>query len=234
MEILCAIDTGVLCGVEQWFTDPAQWTGPAGIPVRLAEHVYYSVLALLVATAIAVPLGLLTGHTGVGGFLTTSLANFARALPTIGVLFLIVLLAGIGLVPVLCALVALAVPPILVNTHEGVRGVEPRLKDAALGMGMRGREVLFKLELPVAAPLVLIGMRTAAVQVVATATIAAYVGVGGLGRYIVDGQARQDLSMMLGGSILVVALAVVTTLLFAGLRRVLVAPGLRAEAASAR
>ncbi|RKS10495.1 osmoprotectant transport system permease protein [Nocardiopsis sp. Huas11] len=234
MDLLCAIDTGVLCGVQQWFTDPAQWTGATGIPARLAEHVYYSVLALLVATAIAVPLGLLTGHTGVGGFLTTSLANFARALPTIGVLFLIVLLAGIGLVPVLCALVALAVPPILVNTHEGVRGVEPRLKDAALGMGMRGREVLFKLELPVATPLVLIGMRTAAVQVVATATIAAYVGVGGLGRYIVDGQARQDLSMMLGGSILVVLLAVATTLLFAGLRRVLVAPGLRAEAASAR
>lgn len=234
MDILCAIDTGVLCGVEQWFTDPAQWTGATGIPARLAEHVYYSALALLLATAIAVPLGLLTGHTGVGGFLTTSLANFARALPTIGVLFLIVLLAGIGLVPVLCALVALAVPPILVNTHEGVRGVEPRLKDAALGMGMRGREVLFKLELPVATPLVLIGMRTAAVQVVATATIAAYVGVGGLGRYIVDGQARQDLSMMLGGSILVVLLAVATTLLFAGLRRVLVAPGLRAEAASAR
>ncbi|MFE9247007.1 ABC transporter permease [Nocardiopsis sp. NPDC006938] len=217
-----------------WFGDPAQWSGPAGIPARLGEHVYYSLLGLLIAAVIAVPIGLYTGHTGVGGFLTASLANFARALPTIGVLFLIVLAAGIGLVPVVAALVALAVPPILVNTHEGVRGVEPRLRDAALGMGMRGREVLFGLELPVALPLVLIGMRTAAVQVVATATIAAYVGVGGLGRYIVDGQARQDLTMMLGGSVLVVALAVVSTLLFAGLRRVLVAPGLRAESAAAR
>ena len=112
--------------------------------------------------------------------------------------------------------------------------MDPRLKDAAVGMGMRGREVLFKLELPVATPLILMGMRTAAVQVVATATIAAYVGVGGLGRYIVDGQARQDLSMLLGGSVLVVGLAVVTTLLFAGLRRLLVAPGLRAEAAATR
>lgn len=217
-----------------WFSDPAQWTGPAGIPTRVLEHVYYSLLALVLSAVIAVPVGLLTGHTGVGGFLTTSLANFARALPTIGVLFLIVLLAGIGLVPVVCALVALAVPPILVNTHEGVRGVDARLKDAALGMGMRGREVLFKLELPVATPLILLGMRTAAVQVIATATIAAYVGVGGLGRYIVDGQARQDLSMLLGGSVLVVGLAVLTTLLFAGLRRLLVAPGLRAEAAAAR
>lgn len=224
----------ILTMLVEWFADPAQWTGPAGIPTRLAEHAYYSLIGLLLSTAIAVPVGLLTGHTGVGGFLTTSLANLARALPTIGVLFLIVLLAGIGLVPVVSALVALAVPPILVNTHEGVRGVDPRLRDAALGMGMRGREVLFKLELPMAVPLILIGMRTAAVQVVATATIAAYVGVGGLGRYIVDGQARQDLAMLLGGSVLVVALAVLTTLLFAGLRRLLVAPGLRAEAAAAR
>jgi osmoprotectant transport system permease protein len=217
----------ILNDLFAWFADPAQWTGGAGIPARLGEHVHYSLLGLLLSTAVAVPLGLLTGHTGVGGFLTTSLANFARALPTIGVLFLIVLAAGIGIVPVLCALVALAVPPILVNTHEGVRGVEPRLRDAAVGMGMRGHQVLLRLELPVATPLILIGMRTAAVQVVATATIAAYVGVGGLGRYIVDGQARQDLSMMLGGSVLVVLLAVLTTLLFAGLRRLLVAPGLR-------
>jgi len=224
----------ILNDLVAWFADPAQWTGSAGIPARLGEHVYFCLLGLLISTVIAVPLGLLTGHTGVGGFLTASLANFARALPTIGVLFLIVLAAGIGLVPVVCALVALAVPPILVNTHEGVRGVEPRLRDAAFGMGMRGREVLFGLELPVATPLILIGMRTAAVQVVATATIAAYVGVGGLGRYIVDGQARQDLTMMLGGSVLVVLLAVLTTLLFAGLRLLLVAPGLRAEAAPAR
>lgn len=215
-----------------WFTDPAQWTGSTGIPARLGEHVHYSLLGLLLSVAVAVPLGLLTGHTGVGGLLTTNLANFARALPTIGVLFLIVLAAGIGIVPVVCALVALAVPPILVNTHEGVRGVEPSLRDAALGMGMRGHQVLLRLELPVAAPLILIGVRTAAVQVIATATIAAYVGVGGLGRYIVDGQARQDLTMMLGGSVLVVLLAVVTTLLFAGLRRLLVAPGLRAQAAA--
>ncbi|WP_017570112.1 ABC transporter permease [Nocardiopsis halotolerans] len=209
----------ILTGLVAWFADPAQWTGGSGIPARMGEHVYYSLLGLLLSAVVAVPLGLFTGHTGVGGFLTTSVANFARALPTIGVLFLIVLAAGIGLVPVVCALVALAVPPILVNTHEGVRGVEPSLRDAAIGMGMRGHQVLLRLELPVATPLILMGMRTAAVQVVATATIAAYVGVGGLGRYIVDGQARQDLTMMLGGAVLVVLLAVVTTLLFAGLRR---------------
>ncbi|WP_017616104.1 ABC transporter permease [Nocardiopsis salina] len=224
----------VLNELVAWFSDPGQWSGPDGIPVRTAEHVQYSLLGLLVAALIAVPVGLLTGHTGVGGFATASLANFARALPTIGVLFLIVLAAGIGLVPVVTALVALAVPPILVNTHEGVRQVDPALKDAALGMGMRGGQVLLRLELPVAVPLVVNGLRTAAVQVVATATIAAYVGVGGLGRYIVDGQARQDLTMMLGGSVLVVLLAVVTTLLFAGLSRLLVAPGLRSLAAAHR
>lgn len=224
----------ILDGLIAWFNDPAQWSGPSGIPARLGEHVYYSLLALVLSALIAVPIGLLTGHTGVGGFLTASLANFARALPTIGVLFLVVMAAGIGLVPVIAALVALAVPPILVNTHEGVRSVDPGLRDAADGMGMRGREVLLRLELPVALPLILIGLRTAAVQVVATATIAAYVGVGGLGRYIFDGQAQQNLSMILGGSVLVVALAVVTTLLFAGARRLLVAPGLRAQAATAR
>lgn len=222
----------ILNDLLAWFGDPAQWNGPSGIPTRLAEHVHYSLLALLVSVGLAVPVGLLTGHTGIGGFFTVSLANIGRSLPTIGVLFFVVLTAGIGLTPVITALVILAVPPILVNTHEGVNQVEPRLKDAATGMGMRGHEVLFRLELPMALPLILTGIRTAAVQVVATATIAAYVGVGGLGRYIVDGQARQDLSMMLGGCVLVVLLAVLTTLLFSWLRRLLVAPGLRADAAA--
>ena len=140
----------VLTELVAWFADPGQWSGPGGIPARIAEHLQYSLLGLLISAALAVPIGLVTGHTGIGGFATASLANFARALPTIGVLFLIVLLAGIGLVPVVIALVALAVPPILVNTHEGVRQVEAALKDAALGMGMRGHEVLIRLELPVA------------------------------------------------------------------------------------
>ncbi|GAA3758098.1 ABC transporter permease [Salinactinospora qingdaonensis] len=211
----------------EWFADPAQWSGPAGIPVRLAEHLGYSGLALLLSALIAVPVGLLTGHTGRGGFLTVSVANFARALPTIGVLMLVVLAAGIGLLPVMAALVALAVPPILVNTHEGVRGVDPRARDAARGMGMRERHVLLRLEVPVALPLILLGLRTAAIQVVSTATIAAYVGIGGLGRFIVDGQARQRFEMVVGGALLVVALAVFVIVVFAALRRALVAPGLR-------
>ncbi|GLU46690.1 ABC transporter permease [Nocardiopsis ansamitocini] len=214
-----------------WISDPAQWSGGAGIPTRLGQHVLYSAQALALATLIGVPVGLVTGHTGRGGFLTASIANFARALPTIGVLMLVVIAVGIGVAPVMVALVALAVPPILVNTYEGVRGVDPQLKDAAQGMGMRGHEVLLKLELPVALPLILLGMRTAAIQVVSTATIAAYVGIGGLGRFIVDGQARREFDMVVGGSLLVVALAVLVTLMFYLLRRFLVAPGLRQAAA---
>lgn len=173
----------IVTGVVDWFAQPEQWAGPSGIPARFAEHVHYSVLALLIAGAIAVPIGLVTGHTGRGGFLAITLANIARALPTIGVLTLVVLGMGLGLAPVLAALVALAVPPILVNTYEGVRGTDPQLKDAAQGMGMRGGDVLFRLELPIALPLILLGLRTAAIQVVSTATIAAYVGIGGLGRF---------------------------------------------------
>ncbi|PRY02097.1 ABC transporter permease [Allonocardiopsis opalescens] len=210
-----------------WIGRPEQWEGPAGIPVRFAEHVGYSALALGISALIGVSLGLLTGHTGRGGFLAASLANVARALPTIGVLFLVVLFTGIGIVPVLAALVALAVPPILVNTYEGVRGVDADLKDAARGMGMRGWTVLWRLEVPVALPLILLGLRTAAIQVVATATIAAYVGIGGLGRYIVDGQARREYDMVVGGSVLVVLLALAVAVLFLLLRRYGVSAGLR-------
>ncbi|GAB3455040.1 ABC transporter permease [Streptomonospora sediminis] len=217
----------LLADVAAWFARPENWHGSGGIPARFAEHVYYSLLALVLSAAIAVPVGLLTGHTGRGGFLAISLANFARALPTIGVLTLVVLGMGLGLAPVLVALVALAVPPILVNTYEGVRGVDPQITDAARGMGMRGGEVLARLEIPLAMPLILLGLRTAAVQVVSTATIAAYVGIGGLGRFIVDGQSQQLIAQILGGALLVVLLALSVTGLFALLRRWVVARGLR-------
>ncbi|WP_017537215.1 ABC transporter permease [Nocardiopsis halophila] len=218
--------------VAAWFADPATWTGPDGVPARFAEHTAYSAAAMAVAAAIAVPLGLATGHTGRGGLFAVGLANVARALPTIGVMFLVVLLMGIGLVPVQVALVVLAVPPILVNTYEGVRAVDPGLRDAAAGMGMRGGQVLLRLELPVALPMVLVGLRTAAVQVVSTATIAAYVGVGGLGRFIFDGQNRQEFGMVAGGSLLVALMAVLVLGLFWLLRRLAVAPGLRAREAA--
>ncbi|MBG0832223.1 ABC transporter permease [Planomonospora sp. ID67723] len=210
----------------EFFGDPASWSGPDGIPVRFAEHLEFAGLSLLLAMLVAVPLGLWIGHTGRGALLVVLSANAARALPTLGLLVLIVLLMGVGTIaPVLIPLVALAVPPILVNTYEGVRGVDPDLRDAAYGMGLRGGQVLGRVLVPVALPLILLGLRTAAIQVVATATVAAYVGLGGLGRYIIDGLATQRYPLAVGGAVLVALLALTVQGLFGLLQRVLVSPG---------
>ncbi|GGK49990.1 ABC transporter permease [Planomonospora parontospora subsp. parontospora] len=210
----------------EFLGDPANWTGADGVPARLLEHLEFAGLSLLLAMAVAVPLGLWIGHTGRGALLVVLSANAARALPTLGLLVLIVLLMGVGtIVPVLIPLVALAVPPILVNAYEGVRGVDPELRDAAYGMGLRGRQVLFGVLVPVALPLILLGLRTAAIQVVATATVAAYVGLGGLGRYVIDGLATQDYPRAVGGAVLVAGLALAVQGLFAILSRISVSPG---------
>jgi osmoprotectant transport system permease protein len=223
------VDAGQEVGVNwlvDFFTDPANWTGSNAIPLRLLEHLGYSVVALALAALIGVPLGLLIGHTGKGGVLVVVSANVARALPTLGLLVLLVLLFGTASVwPVLIPLIALAVPPILVNTFEGIRGVDPELRDAAYGMGLRGPQVLGKVLVPVALPLILLGLRLAAVQIVATAAVAAYVGLGGLGRYIIDGLATQKYEQVVGGSVLIVLFALAAQALFAVAQRVTVSPG---------
>ncbi len=212
----------------EFFGDPEHWSGPAGIPARLLQHLEFSVLAFLIAAVIAVPLGLWVGHTGRGALLVVTSANAARALPTLGLLVLVVLLIGVGTVwPVLVPLIALAVPPILVNTYEGIRGVDADLRDAAYGMGLRGRQVLFRALVPVALPLILLGLRLAAIQVVATATVAAYVGLGGLGRFIIDGLATKDYGSVFGGAVLVVLLALAVQWAFTLVHRVVVSPGVR-------
>ena len=213
-----------------WFGTAANWTGTDGIPNRLGEHLYYSGLSLLIAALIALPLGLFVGHTGRGAFLAVNSGNAARALPTVGLLGLCVVIFGIGLKPTLLPLIALAIPPILVNTYAGVRQVDAQLRDAASGMGMKGWQVLFQVEVPVALPLIILGLRTAAVQIVSTATIAAYVGLGGLGRYIFDGLARQQYEVMIGGAVLSVLLALGTEALFIGVQRLIVSPGVRKKA----
>jgi osmoprotectant transport system permease protein len=211
-----------------YLLDPAHWSGPTGFPARLVEHLGYTALTLLIALVIAVPVGALVGHTGRGGFLVVGLANGLRALPTLGLLTLLVLLLGLGLTGPIVTLVILAVPPILAGTYAGIRNVDPAVVDAARGMGMRGRDVLWRVELPNALPLVLGGIRSATLQVVSTATIAAYVALGGLGRYIFDGLAQRDFPQMIAGSVLVAVLAIALDLLLAGLQRLLVSPGLRA------
>ncbi|MEU9632255.1 ABC transporter permease [Streptomyces luteogriseus] len=217
----------VLNFVNAFFSDSAHWHGYDGIPQRLLEHVQYSVLALALAAAIGLPVGLLTGHTGKGGNALAFLATAARALPSFGLLVLIVIMMGFGLLPVMIPLVVLAVPPILVTTYEAVRTVDPSPVDAARGMGMHESRILFQVELPVALPLILSGLRSAAIQIVSTATIAAYVSLGGLGRYIVDGLYQRDYEKVVGGATLVAVLALVTLALFWVAGRVAVSPGVR-------
>jgi osmoprotectant transport system permease protein len=214
-------------GYFGWLFDPVNWAGPQGVPQRLVEHLGYTALTLLISIVIAVPLGAWIGHTGRGGFLVVGLANGLRALPTLGLLVLLVGAIGIGLTGPLVALVVLAVPPILAGTYAGIRNVDNAVVDAARGMGMRGRDVLFQVELPNALPLIIGGVRSSVLQVVSTATIAAFVALGGLGRFIVDGLAIRDFGQMIGGSVLVALLAIVADLLLAGLQKLLVSPGLR-------
>ncbi|EMF25833.1 ABC transporter permease [Streptomyces pseudogriseolus] len=217
----------VLNFVQAFFSDGAHWHGYDGIPTRFLEHVRYAALALAIAAAIGLPVGLLTGHTGRGGNAIAFVANAARALPSFGLLVLAVLLIGFGLLPVMIPLVVLAVPPILVTTYEAVRTVDPAPVDAARGMGMRESRILFRVEVPVALPLILSGLRSAAIQIVSTATIAAYVSLGGLGRYIIDGLYQRNYEKVVGGATLVALLALVTLALFWAVGRLAVSPGVR-------
>ncbi|TDE22898.1 ABC transporter permease [Nonomuraea mesophila] len=210
----------------EFFGNGDNWSGPGGIPMRLLEHLEFSALALLLAVLVAVPLGLVIGHTGRGEVLVVISANLARALPTLGLLVMFVLLLGTASIwPVIIPLVLLSVPPILVNTFEGIKGVDPDLRDAAYGMGLRGPQVLGRVLVPVALPLILLGCRLSAIQVVATTTVAAYTGLGGLGRYVIDGFATKDYASVVGGSVLIVLFALVVQLLFTLAQRVTVSPG---------
>ena len=213
-----------------WLFTAENWTMPDGILARLAEHLGYTALTLLVAVLVAVPLGAWIGHTGRGGFLVVGVANGLRALPTLGLLVLLATLTGLSLIGPVLTLIILAVPAVLAGTYAGVRNVDASVVDAATGMGMRGPEVLWKVELPNALPLIIGGLRSATLQVISTATIAAYVALGGLGRFVIDGLATQDYPMMIGGSILVAVLAIVADLILGGLQRLIVSPGLQGSA----
>ena len=222
----------MLPSLAAWFADPTRWSGPTSIPLRLLQHLQYTALAVGLAAIVAVPLGAVIGHTRRGRGAVVGVANGLRALPELGVLTLFVLLIGLGLLPVVLALFLLAVPPLLAGTYAGVAGVDPGAVDAARGMGMTERQILFGVELPNAVPLVIGGLRSAVLQVIATATIAAYVALGGLGRYIIDGQATRDYTQMAGGAVLVALLAVVLEVALQGLTRV-VTPGPRRRAVAA-
>lgn len=210
-----------------WIADPAHQGGPNGIWARLGEHLAYSALGVLIACVIAVPLGAWVGHTGRGRGLAVGLSGAARALPTLGLVTLLGILLGIGLVGPMIAFVALAVPSILAGTYAGIGAADRTAVDGARASGMTEWQVLTRVELPLGVPLLVGGIRSAFLQVVATATLAAYVGAGGLGRYLFLGLRTRDYPQMLAASLLVVALALVADLAFATLQRLATPAGLR-------
>jgi osmoprotectant transport system permease protein len=222
----------------RWLADPAHWQGPDGIPLRLEEHLALSAVSLLLAAAVAMPLGLWIGHTGRFSWLIVSSANAWRALPSFAVIGLLVPFTtaidpnlGFTLYPTVVAMIVLAGPPILVNSYQGVAGVDRDLVEAARGMGMSERQILTRLEMPVALPVLATGIRSAAVQVIATATLGATFGFGGLGRYIVLGDANKNNGELFGGVVLVAALALTTLGVFVLIERRLASPGLSARTA---
>jgi osmoprotectant transport system permease protein len=216
-----------LSRVAAWFADPANWTGSGGIPTRLVEHLQISGESVAIAGVIALPIGVVLGHYGRFGALALNVSNVGRALPSFGILVIAFQVFGLGDLPVILALTALAIPPMVTNSYVAMREVDPDIKEAARGMGYRELTQVVRVELPLAVPLVMAGIRTSAVQVVATATLAAIIAGGGLGRYIIDGYGQQIYSEVFAGALLVALLALATEFSLAGLERLLVPRGIR-------
>jgi osmoprotectant transport system permease protein len=222
-----------------WLTDPAHWSGPNGIPARLFEHIGLSAASLAIALVIALPVGLYIGHTRRGVAIAVGAANLWRSLPSLAVIAIVLPItaaidprAGFLVYPTVVAMIVLALPPILVNAYSGITGVDADLTEAARGQGLSERQVLTDVELPLAVPVIVTGIRSAAVQVVATATLGAVFGFGGLGRFIVDGIAQFSLggsARMLGGVVLVGGLVLLVDLGFAILQGVLTPRGVRVD-----
>jgi osmoprotectant transport system permease protein len=234
-------------GVGTFLTTGSNWWGPDGLLLHMRDHLIYTAIIVVIATLIALPIGLVVGHTGRGNIAIVGVANALRAVPTLGlVVFLYlwlndkipvnrhqVLFLQRGAVPafilVVAALILLAIPPILTNTYAGIQAVDPAARDAARGMGMGGVQALFRVEVPCALPLILSGLRSATLQVLATVTVAAYLpALGGLGRFIADGAQEnidQGYPQMVGAGLLVAALAVVIDTLLGLVQRLVVSPG---------
>jgi osmoprotectant transport system permease protein len=227
----------LLVDTARWLADPAHYQGSDAIQTRILEHVELSGLAVVIACAIALPIGLYLGHTGRFAFVAVNVANVGRALPSLALLALALPIAfalglGLGFWPTLIAMVPLALPPVLTSAYVAVRNVEADVIEAARGMGMSERGILQRVELPLGLPLILSGIRTAAVNVVATATLGALVAWGGLGRYIVDGLALREYDRLFAGALLVAALAIIVEVAFGTFERFSTSPGIRAERAA--
>ncbi len=220
-----------------WFANT--WSGSSGYVNRMWEHIQVSGVAVIAAIAVALPLAAWLGHTGRGGLAAVSVVNVGRALPSFGIVALALpitirlaerfdfISSGLGFLPTFVALFALALPPIFTNTYTGIRSVEPDIVEAARGMGVGELRILTLIEMPIASPVMLAGIRTSSVQVVATATLGALVAYGGLGRYIIDGFAVQDNVSIVAGALLVALLSIATELGFSLLERRVIPPMLQ-------
>lgn len=195
--------------IFSYLLEAANWTGGNGILARLGEHLLYTAISVIVAAIIAIPLGILIGHTGRGNLLVVGTTNAARAIPTLGLLVLVIMLTTTGILPVVISLVVLAIPAILTATAAGVQNADREAVHAARGMGMTAGQVISKVEWPLALPLVISGVRSASLQVVATATVAAFVSSGGLGQLLITGQKTQDYPQMFAGAAVIAALAII-------------------------
>jgi osmoprotectant transport system permease protein len=221
-----------LANVVRWFLDPVHWSGSDGIPIRLVQHVQLSAECVLIGAAIALPAGILLGHYGRFGNLAMNISNIGRAIPSFGILVIAFQVFGLGDLPIIISLTALAIPPMVTNSYVALREVDADVKEAARGMGYRELAQVLRVELPLAVPIIMAGVRTSAVQVVATATLAALIAGGGFGRYVIDGLDQQNYTKLFAGAILVALLALATELALAAAERVMVPRGIRLQRVS--
>ena len=208
----------VVSDVISWLTDSAQWSGPDGIPVRTLQHLWYSLLATVIAAAIALPIGIFIGHTGRGALVAVNLTNLGRAIPSLGIIILMFTLVGFGIVPVLVALVALAIPPIVTNSYIGIRSVDRDVREAAEAMGYTRARQLLQVELPLALPVIMAGIRIATVTTIGLVTVTALIGQGGLGRLFIDGFTLNFTTPIVVGIVLSALLAFAADLALVGLQ----------------
>lgn len=211
-----------------WLLDPANYVGPNGIPTRLIEHIVFTIVTVVISSVIAIPIGFYIGHTGRARGIAVSFSGGVRAIPTLGLLTLVALWVGIGLEAPYVALAVLAIPPILAGAYSSFEAVDRRTIDAARAVGMSELQIVRKVEFPLGLPLLIGGIRSATLQVVATATLAAYVANFGLGRPILEGTKTQNYAEMLGGSIVVILLALACEGFLALIQKLVVPRGVAA------
>ena len=213
-----------------WLFSPDRLTGPNALQIRIGEHLFYTFVAVLIAAVIAIPIGYLIGHTGRGREVAVAIAGAARALPSFGLILLLVLVIGVTQKPLAAfvAFVLLAIPSILAGAYSGLEAIDRRVIDSARAVGMTEWQILWKVEIPLGLPLLIGGLRAATLQVVATVTLAAYIGLGGLGLYIIKGLALRQFDQMLGAAFVIVALALLLDGIFALVQRFVVPRGVSA------